>query len=619
MRIDDLKLRTKGLAPLAIMFVAVAAMAGFGATQLMRLSREAGEIIAHSDKAAVYAARASSAMLMAPYSVFGALVYDGSSPEGRTAQADFFSQTDKVASLLDAAASLAPDYAPSLQGLKQKYHDLAESAKAPLAIGEDSPGLTAGHDLKPEDLDKLAGGVKAVIDVDAATRQLMSSLATLNDAMINENAKAARELEGRSEFALVALALTAALSALGAGALTFWISHFKIARPLSRMAATMTALAEGDLRVEVDGRRRKDEIGDIARAVQVFKDHALRRIDLERDSQAHRTQAESERERSVQERARIAAVQAEAVSGLGAALGELAKGDLTRMLPQNFAADYAAIRDDYNRAVRNLGETLRNVVATSGAIGAGAEEIAGAADSLAQRTEQQAANLEQTAAALEEISATMKRSAEGAASASEVVKAADAKAKTSAEIVERAIQAMDAISRSANEINQIIGVIDEIAFQTNLLALNAGVEAARAGESGKGFAVVASEVRSLALRSAEAAHKIKDLISTSSAQVTDGVALVGETGRSLSAIVEQVSQINAIVTEIAAGAQEQARGVAEVNSAVSEMDRMTQENAAMVQGTTAGAQALLQETGRLAEFTGRFKVGDERQAARWAA
>lgn len=129
MRFDDLKLRTKGLAPLAIMFVAVAAMAGFGATQLMRLSREAGDIIAHSDKAAVYTARASTAVLMAPYSVFGALVYEGSSPEGRTASADFFSQSDKVASLLDSASTLAPDYAPSLQELKRKYAQLAESAK----------------------------------------------------------------------------------------------------------------------------------------------------------------------------------------------------------------------------------------------------------------------------------------------------------------------------------------------------------------------------------------------------------------------------------------------------------------------------------------------------------
>ena len=590
------------------MFIAVAAMAGFGATQLMRLSQEAGDIIAHSDKAAVYAARASSAMLMAPYSVFGALVYEGSSPEGRTAQADFSSQSDKVASLLDTAATLAPDYASSLLALKTKYQQLAEQAKAPLAIGEDSPGLMAGHELKGEDLDKLAGGVKAVIDVDAATRKLIASLATLNDAMINDNAKAATELKRRSDIALIALAATAVLSALVAGALTFWMSQYKIARPLVRIAATMTDLARGDLGAGVDGLRRRDEIGDIARAVQIFKEHALQRVALEGEAARHRREAETERERAAAERARVAEQQAAAVRGLGEALADLARGDLTHMISDKFVAEYAAIRQDYNSAVGRLSETLRVVVETAGAIRSGVDEIAGAADDLSRRTEQQAASLEQTAGALEEISAAMKRSAGGAASAREIVRSANAKAKSSVEVVEQAVKAMEAIASSSGEINQIIGVIDEIAFQTSLLALNAGVEAARAGDAGKGFAVVASEVRGLALRSAEAAKQIKALIGTSGNQVQTGVALVDETGRSLKQIVGEVSEINRLVGDIAASAEEQARGVSEVNIAVNEMDRMTQENAAMVEESSAATQALSRESARLSELIGHFRV-----------
>src|SRR6202041_3236762 len=208
-------------------------------------------------------------------------------------------------------------------------------------------------------------------------------------------------------------------------------------------------------------------------------------------------------------------------------------------------------------------------------------EISQASDNLSRRTEQQAASLEETAAALDEITATVRKTAEGAGQARDAVGSARADAERSSIVVRDAVSAMGQIERSAQQISQIIGVIDEIAFQTNLLALNAGVEAARAGDAGRGFAVVATEVRALAQRSADAAKEIKALISTSGQQVATGVKLVSETGQALGRIAVQVTQLNGLVAELAASAKEQSTGLGEGNSGGNQMDQGTQQNAAM--------------------------------------
>jgi len=209
----------------------------------------------------------------------------------------------------------------------------------------------------------------------------------------------------------------------------------------------------------------------------------------------------------------------------------------------------------------------------------------------------------------------VKKSAEGTQHARQVVATADEDARKSAGVVRQAVEAMNAIAKSSQQIGQIIGVIDEIAFQTNLLALNAGVEAARAGEAGRGFAVVASEVRALAQRSAEAAKEIKGLISDSSAQVGVGVELVAETGRSLGRIATQVAEINAAVSDIAVGAHEQSTAMQEINVAIEQMNLVTQQNAAMVEESTAAGHSLSEETSKLSQLMGQFRVGRVAAAA----
>ncbi|MDQ8028405.1 MAG: methyl-accepting chemotaxis protein [Brevundimonas sp.] len=323
---------------------------------------------------------------------------------------------------------------------------------------------------------------------------------------------------------------------------------------------------------------------------------------------------QAERSRSEAARAEAEARQAQVVAVVGEALTGLSHGDLASTVEQDFPDAYRPLKDDFNTAVRQLNRAMSAVADNVGAIHSGSGEITQAADDLSRRTEQQAASLEETAAALDQITATVNRTASGARQASDVVQGARGDAQASGAVVRQAVDAMDAIEKSSQEIGQIIGVIDEIAFQTNLLALNAGVEAARAGEAGRGFAVVASEVRALAQRSAEAAREIKTLISASSTQVASGVDLVGQTGEALQRIVSRVAEIDELVSEIAASAQEQAVGLREVNTAINQMDQVTQQNAAMVEQTTAASHALSQQAANLSGSVGRFRLGGQSHA-----
>jgi len=384
---------------------------------------------------------------------------------------------------------------------------------------------------------------------------------------------------------------------------------FRLSKRLNALSTAMASLASGESDVALPAISGKDEVADMARAVQVFKDNAVERARLEAEALANRSQSQIERERAAAERAKAAEEQAEVVRRLGGGLKNLASGDLTVRLDEGFSPTYAQIRDDFNEAIDKLKTTVLTVIESAGAIKTGAQEISAASDDLSRRTEQQAASLEQTAATLSEVTSTVKKSADGTSRARQVVTAADADAKESAAVVGQAVEAMSAIAKSSQQISQIIGVIDEIAFQTNLLALNAGVEAARAGEAGRGFAVVASEVRALAQRSAQAAKEIKALISDSAGQVEAGVKLVAETGRSLERIMTQVTEINVVVGDIAAGAQEQSTALQETNTAIEQMNLVTQQNAAMVEQSTAAGHSLSEESSRLAQLVGQFQVG----------
>ncbi len=452
---------------------------------------------------------------------------------------------------------------------------------------------------------------------DAGLQDLRTVLRPLISA-IDEDVQRRNKAESvRTETTVHTTLIVIAVIMVSVSAAILAVIIFGITAPLDRLSGAMASLAGGNLATSLEGTDRKDEVGGMARAVLVFKENGLKAQDLERQAREQREQADRERARTEAERAETARQQSLVVEGLAKGLAALARRDLTHSLA-GFPADYRKLESDFNAAVEALRETMHAVIDNSRTIVSGAGEVANAADDLSRRTEQQAASLEETAAAVDQITATGNRAAEGAKSAREAVARAKSDAEETGKVVNRTVNAMGAIETSAKQISQIIGVIDEIAFQTNLLALNAGVEAARAGEAGRGFAVVASEVRALAQRSAEAAKEIKKLISTSTAQVAEGVDLVSAAGEALERILVQVNGISALVTDIAAGAQEQAVGLSQVNTAINTMDQATQKNAAMVEESTAASHALSADARKLAELVGQFRIDGARPARKAA-
>ena len=464
-------------------------------------------------------------------------------------------------------------------------------------------------DLKKSGVSPASSAFKAAIeDLATATTVYVASITKLTDFDKALSAKALGIAEERLDQAAL-WSLVIGIVGIVFGGSFAWIISGGIATPLGAMTKAMARIAGGDLSTEVPSLSSSDEIGSMAKAVQIFKDNGLRLKATEAEAARNRQLAEQERAANEAARGEVQRQQEAVVESIASGLDRLSKGDLTSRLNQVFTAEYEKLRADFNATADSLREAMTTIAAATDGISTGSDQIAHASDDLSRRTEQQAASLEETSAALNIITDTVRTMAGNAGDAAKVVLATRAAAEASGAVVQQAIDAMGRIKGSSTQISNIIGVIDEIAFQTNLLALNAGVEAARAGDAGRGFAVVASEVRGLAQRSAEAAKEIKALISASTVQVESGVVLVDKTGVALKDIVAKVLEMDVLVQRISSSSREQATGLAEINTAVSQMDQVVQQNAAMVEESTAAAHALKSETQDLTTMIGRFQIG----------
>jgi methyl-accepting chemotaxis protein len=598
--LDNMKISSKILMVIALMSTVTLFLVGLGAVELHGIDKTYSVIANNQLPARLETTRMTRSVINMAYAAYRTIAHDGASAEAKAAEQSAMDNYAGALRYLASAEGLEPEHKQIFDGYKTRIDAIQAIVKRAVAHGMKNENDEA-------DMEMIKG--------DELIAALTADVQKFNEAELDK-AKAATAAASDNAASTIVMSIAIGIVGLAISVgFGLWLSIGKISRPLTRLGERMSTLAQGKLDIEVEGTDRKDEVGQMARTVLVFREAGVEKVRLEgaaaeqrKQTEAQRLEADTERRRNADAQAAAAEEQAGAIKALADGLTKMSEGDLTIRLNEGFTEAYRQIKDDFNTTVGRLGETIGAIVGSTREVTNASAEISTSTTDLSQRTEEQAASLEETSASMEEIAVTVKKNAENAQQANESANKARDVADRGGKVVARAVDAMAQIEGSSGKIADIITVIDEIARQTNLLALNAAVEAARAGDAGRGFAVVASEVRTLAQRSSQAAKDIKDLITNSNGQVKEGVALVNQAGSALAEILESIKEVAGVVSGIATASAEQAVGIEQVNKALAQMDEVTQQNSALVEENAATAKTLEQQSSSMEQRIAFFHL-----------